>query len=143
MLSLTSQRTLLRPSLKQNLNQTSRLIRTFSTTPAMSTPTKEWLVIIPDKPNSLQKRLAARPLHLEKIKPRIETGEVVFGGATLDEQPAVDATPGMNGSVMLMKADTEQEIRALVEGDEYTKNDVWDVEKLQIIPFRCAIRTAL
>lgn len=143
MLSLNSQRLLFRAPLKQNLSQTSRLIRTFSTTHTMSTSNKEWLVIIPDKPNSLQKRLAARPLHLEKIKPRIESGEVVFGGATLDEQPAVDGTPGMNGSVMLMKANTEQEIRAVVEADEYAKNDVWDLEKLQIIPFRCAIRTAL
>lgn len=143
MLSITSQRLLFRASLKQNLNKTGQPIRAFSTTLTMATSNKEWLVIIPDKPNSLQKRLAARPLHLEKIQPRIKTGEVVFGGATLDEQPAVDGTPEMNGSVMLMKADTEQEVRAVVESDEYTKNDVWDLEKLQIIPFRCAIRTAL
>lgn len=109
----------------------------------MSVSTKEWLAIIPDKPNSLQKRLAARPLHLEKVQPRVKVGEVVLGGATLDEQPPVDGTPSMNGSVMIFKAETEKEVRTLIENDEYTKNDVWDIENMKIIPFRSAIRTAL
>lgn len=61
----------------------------------------------------------------------------------LGEQPAVDATPDMKGSVMIFKAETEEEVRSLVENDDYTKGDVWDVEKIQIIPFRSAFRTAM
>lgn len=109
----------------------------------MATSDKEWLVIVPDKPNSLQKRLAVRPLHLEKIQPLVEVGQVVFGGATLGEQPSIEGTPDMKGSVMLFKADTEEEVRNLIKNDDYTKGDVWDIEKLQVIPFRSAIRTAL
>lgn len=143
MLAVSSRRLLSQSSIRKDINQTSRIIRTFSTTPNMSTSNKEWLAIIPDKPDSLQKRLAARPLHLEKVQPRVKVGQVVLGGATLDEQPTVDGTPAMNGSVMIFKADTEEEVRTLIENDEYTKNDVWDIEKMKIMPFRSAIRTAL
>lgn len=124
-------------------SRTTVVSRSFSTTHNMSTSNKEWLVIIADKPNSLQKRLAVRPIHLEKINPRVEVGQVVLGGAMLGEQPAVDAKPDMKGSVMIFKAETEEEVRNLVENDDYTKGDVWDVEKIQIIPFRSAFRTAM
>lgn len=143
MLATSSRRVLSRSSIRKELNPSSLIIRTFSITSSMSTFHKEWLAIIPDKPNSLQKRLAARPLHLEKVAPRVEVGQVVFGGATLDEQPAVDGTPAMNGSVMLFKADTEEEVRSLIENDDYAKADVWDVANAKIMPFRSAIRTAL
>lgn len=143
MLAISSRRLLSQSSVKKEIIQTRRTIQRFSTTPNMSTSNREWLAIIPDKPNSLQKRLAARPLHLKEVQPRVEVGEVVLGGATLDEQPSVDGTPTMNGSVIIYKAETEQEVRNLIENDQYTKNDVWDLEKMKIIPFRSAIRTAL
>lgn len=61
----------------------------------------------------------------------------------LGEQPSGDGTPDMKGSVMLYKADTEAEVMSIVEKDDYVKGDVWDLEKIQIMPFRSAIRTAL
>lgn len=109
----------------------------------MSTSNKEWLVIVPDKPDALQKRLAARPKHLEKIQPRVEGGQVVLGGALLREHPSVDGAPDMYGSAMVIKAETEQEVRSLIENDDYTKAGAWDVEKAQIIPFKSAFRTAM
>jgi len=109
----------------------------------MSTSQFEWLVQVPDKPNALQNRLKARPFHLENLKPRIDAGQVVFGGAMLSEQPAVDGTPDMIGSVMLIKANTREEIMDLLKNDEYTKQGAWDVEKASITPFKCAVRTAM
>jgi hypothetical protein len=47
----------------------------------------EYLVTIPDHPNSLDKRLAARPKHLANLKPHIDSGKVVFGGAMLSRHP--------------------------------------------------------
>ena len=143
-MSNTATRTILhRFNLQYLTNSGKTVARKFSHSSIMSAPTKEWLAIIPDKPDSLQKRLAVRHLHLEKVKPRVAAGEVVFGGATLDEQPSADTTPAMNGSVMLFKAETEEDVRKLIENDDYTKNDVWDAAKAQIMPFKCAIRTAL
>ena len=61
----------------------------------------------------------------------------------LDKQPEGDKSPAMNGSVMLIKADTVEEVWEFLRSDEYTKQGAWDVEKATVVPFRCAVRTAL
>lgn len=103
----------------------------------------EWLVHIPDHPNALEKRLAVRPLHLKNLTPNVESGKVVMGGATLSEQPKEGESPKFTGSFVLMKAESEEEVRSFLEGDEYTKGGAWDVKNAKIWPFKCAIRTAL
>lgn len=100
-------------------------------------------MIIPDYADSLHKRLAVRPKHLEKLRPHVESGDVVFGGASLKAHPKEGEQPDMTGSVMLIKAESEKAVREWVAGDEYTKGGVWDVEKMQVIPFRCAVRTSM
>src|SRR4051812_7019554 len=71
-----------------------RLSSTSTPTSIMSNK-KEYLVMIPDHPNSLQKRIAVRPKHLEKLKPHLESGDVVFGGATLSAHPKDGEQPDM------------------------------------------------
>jgi uncharacterized protein YciI len=44
---------------------------------------------------------------------------------------------------MLIKADSESELREWINGDEYVKQGAWDVSKMTIVPFRCAVRTAM
>ncbi|KAF2210080.1 hypothetical protein CERZMDRAFT_46107, partial [Cercospora zeae-maydis SCOH1-5] len=97
-------------------------------------------VIIPDHPNSLETRLRVRPQHLEKIKPKVQQGTVLFGGASLEEPTPEGGNPKMNGSVFLAVAETKEEIVELVKSDAYYKEGVWDAEKMQIFPFQSAIR---
>jgi uncharacterized protein YciI len=108
-----------------------------------SAPTKEWLVQIPDHPNALEKRLAVRADHLNGLKPKIDAGIVVFGGATLSKQPSEGEGPDMTGSVMLIKANTEEEVREFLENDPYTKGGAWNPKEAKIWPFKCAVRSAL
>ena len=103
----------------------------------------EYLVQIPDTPGEPERRLAARPTHLKNLKPLVESGQVVLGGATLAKQPAEGEAPEMTGSVMLIKANSEEEIRKLIEGDEYAKSGTWDIKNATITAFRCAVRTAM
>jgi len=103
----------------------------------------EYLVTIPDHANSLDKRLAARPAHLANLRPHIDSGKVVFGGASLSAHPKEGESPDMTGSVMLIKADSEEELRDWINNDEYVKGGAWDVSKMTIVPFRCAVRTAM
>jgi uncharacterized protein len=110
---------------------------------ASAAPTKEWLVHIPDHPNALEKRLAVRPKHLADLKPKIDAGIVVFGGATLSRQPSEGETPDMTGSFMLIKANTEEEVREFIANDQYTKGGAWNPKEAKIWPFRCAVRSAL
>jgi hypothetical protein len=50
---------------RPKIYQASVVIRTMSSSTA---PLQEWLVIIPDQAGALQKRIAARPKHLEDLK---------------------------------------------------------------------------
>lgn len=103
--------------------------------------TNEWLVHIPDYPDVLEKRLEVRPSHIGDLKPDLQSGKIVFGGATLKKQPTEkDETLSMSGSVMLIKANTEEEVVERIKADAYTKGGVFDVSKMTIWPFRCAVR---
>ncbi|KAL6706165.1 hypothetical protein ACN47E_006081 [Coniothyrium glycines] len=105
---------------------------------------QEWLVIIPDHAGALQKRLEARPLHLEGLKADSEE-TWLWGGAMLEEpiRPGDTAPPQMKGSAMLVGARTREEVLERVKKDVYVEKGVWDVSKVQIIPFKSAIRKAL
>lgn len=119
--------------------------RHFTTTPSrtMSQFKYEYFVTIPDVPNAPEKRLAARPAHLANLKAKIESGQVVFGGATLSKQPEDGEAPQMTGSAMLIKGNSEEEVREMLMNDEYVKQGAWDISKAVITPFKCAIRTPL
>jgi len=115
----------------------SPLYRSMATS---SKPRLEWLVMLPDKPNALAKRLEVRQTHLENIDPDVQRGSVVLGGAYLSEQPAEGQTPDMLGSAMIFVADSKEEVLERIKHDIYTTSGVWDIDKINIWPFRSAIR---
>jgi uncharacterized protein YciI len=125
-----------------NLTSTTTTHLRMSST-SSSAPVYEWLVHIPDFPGALDKRLAVRPKHLSNLKPSIEAGQVVFGGALLSKQPAEGEAPDMVGSFMMIKAESEEKVREWIENDAYTKGGAWDAKNAKIYPFRCAVRTAM
>jgi len=56
----------------------------------------------------------------------------VFGGASLDEPIKEGQGPKINGSVMLARADTKEEVMEHVKKDVYFTNGVWDESKVSI-----------
>lgn len=110
---------------------------------SISTTKNEYLVIVPDYANSLQKRLDVRSKHFEGLKPHVESGDVVFGGAMLSKHGAQGETPDMTGSAMLIKAESEEATREWLANDVYAKSGVWNLNEVKIYPFRCAVRTAM
>ncbi|KAF1946160.1 hypothetical protein EJ02DRAFT_450928 [Clathrospora elynae] len=105
---------------------------------------QEWLVIVPDQAGALEKRIAIRPRHIEGLKGDRED-MWLWGGAML-EAP-IDASsndpPRMKGSACLIGAATREEVVERLKRDVYVSGGVWDLEKVQIIPFRSALRKAL
>ena len=65
------------------------------------------------------RRAAARPEHLRRIAPRVERGEILIGGAILDE------AGDMVGSVLLVDFETRDELDAWLEADPYVTGGVW------------------
>ncbi|KAI7254085.1 hypothetical protein KC343_g3805 [Hortaea werneckii] len=117
--------------------------RLITTTSRKMAPKQEWMVILPDAAGKLSKRMEVRPDHLNNLKPHVDSGLWVFGGASLDEPIKEGEPPKINGSVMLAVADTKEEVMKSVKEDVYFTSGVWDESKIQIFPFKSAIREQL
>lgn len=60
------------------------------------------------------------------------------------EEPVTEGeTPKMSGSVMLCGATTKEEVIERLKRDVYVKSGVWDWDKVQIMPFKSALRKSL
>ncbi|KAJ9642446.1 hypothetical protein H2199_004827 [Coniosporium tulheliwenetii] len=103
----------------------------------------EWLVILPDKEGALEKRMKVRPEHLEKVRPLADAGLVPFGGAFLSELPKEGEQPKLAGSAMIAVGESREEVVEMLKKDVYTREGVWDWDKVQMWPFKTAIRKAL
>lgn len=111
----------------------------------------EWIVILPDNVNALEKRMSVRQYvyslatqllstssyilmsrrsHLSNLKPDIDSGFWVMGGATLDEPIKEGTGPKINGSIMLAVAESKEEVLEKLKKDTYWQNGVWDESKV-------------
>lgn len=94
----------------------------------------EFLIVIPDFPDMKSARAKARPGHIRDATPLIESKLITYFGVTLSEDDAGHEL--INGSAIVMKAESENEVRAFLEKDEYTKSGVWNVKDAKIWRFR-------
>ncbi|OTA96387.1 hypothetical protein M434DRAFT_392823 [Hypoxylon sp. CO27-5] len=102
----------------------------------------EWLVIVPDKPGTTQKRLEVRAQHFEGLKPYIESQQFKTGGALLKDKPESDDPSKFDwyGSTIVLVAESKEEVKAILEKDIYTKSGVWDTENALIFAAKFAFR---
>ncbi|MDN5928697.1 MAG: YciI family protein [Hyphomicrobiales bacterium] len=78
---------------------------------------------------SFQRRRDARPEHLERIRPFVESGELIFAGAL------TDAAGRPSGSVFAMELSSREELDKWIADDPYTRNGVWtsvDVKEIRV-----------
>jgi uncharacterized protein YciI len=78
-----------------------------------------------------ERRKAVRPRHFEGIKPMVEKGEIVFGGAILDD------AGGMIGSAVFVEFPSRRELDAWLDREPYVKERVW--QKIEVKPVRVAV----
>ncbi|KAI1140424.1 hypothetical protein F5Y05DRAFT_317157 [Hypoxylon sp. FL0543] len=102
----------------------------------------EWLVVVPDKPGTAQKRLEVRAQHFEGLKPYVESQQFKTGGAVLKDKPSSDdpSTFDWYGSTLVLVAESKEEVKAILEKDIYTKSGVWDTENALILAAKFAFR---
>ncbi|CAD0100783.1 unnamed protein product [Aureobasidium mustum] len=101
----------------------------------------DWLVQTPANAADRETRINVRPIHLVHNKPLIEGRKLLFGGPSLAHQPeGPDADLPVNGSIMLVRAASAEEVRDMVRQDPYAQAGFWDAEKAIITPFRCVVR---
>ncbi|KAK6950897.1 hypothetical protein Daesc_007425 [Daldinia eschscholtzii] len=93
-----------------------------------------WLVVVPDKPGTREKRLEVRPQHFEGLKPYLESGQFKTGGAVLNDKPESDDPAKFDwyGSTLILVAESKEEVKTILEKDIYTKTGVWDTENTKL-----------
>ncbi|KIW58014.1 hypothetical protein PV05_02566 [Exophiala xenobiotica] len=72
--------------------------------------------------------------HLEGLKPRIDSGIWVMGGATLSAPPGPDGDKQFNGSCVIAKARSKEEVLQELSKDVYAREGIWNLDKVQIHP---------
>ncbi|KAH0827559.1 hypothetical protein J3R83DRAFT_4280 [Lanmaoa asiatica] len=101
-----------------------------------------YLVWAPDYTDdgALARRMAVRPRHFITANKQIKQGilKVAGGLVTPESQDAAPADKKFVGSVLLYEVDSIEDVRKLVEQDIYWTENVWDKEKLIILPMLMA-----
>jgi uncharacterized protein len=83
-----------------------------------------------DDADAQARRAAVRPAHLESLRPFVERGRILVGGAILDDSGA------MVGSVLLAEFDDRGELDQWLDQDPYVTGGVW--HSVEVHPFRTA-----
>ena len=85
-----------------------------------------------DDKGAEQRRLAARPAHLDSIRPLIENGAIVCAGAILDEGGNVI------GSALNMDMPSRAALDAWIAQEPFKRQGVW--ERIEVTPMRIVVR---
>ena len=93
-----------------------------------------YAIIASDVANSLEKRLAARPAHIERLQQLKAEGRVVLAGP----HPAIDSNDpgdaGFSGSLIVAEFDSLAAAQAWADADTYVAAGVYD--KVIVKPFK-------
>lgn len=84
-----------------------------------------YAIIATDREDSLEKRLAARPRHLERLQALRDAGRLLIAGP----HPAIDAEDpgpaGFSGSLVVAEFDSLDEARSWANADPYMDAGVY------------------
>ncbi len=93
-----------------------------------------YAIMAADTPNSLEKRLAARPAHLARLTAMQEAGRLLLAGPF----PAIDSIDpgpaGFSGSLIVAEFASLQEAEQWAKNDPFVKAGVY--LKVDVKPFR-------
>jgi len=93
-----------------------------------------YAIISQDVDNSLEKRLAARPAHLERLNQLKDEGRLVLAGP----HPAIDSEApgpaGFNGSLVVAEFDSLEAAKTWADQDPYIEAGVY--AQVTVKPFK-------
>ncbi len=93
-----------------------------------------YMLVGEDAPNSLEKRLAVRPQHLERLQALKEEGRLLLAGPC----PAIDSPDpgpaGFSGSLIVAEFASLAEAEAWAAGDPYATEGVFT--RVTVKPFK-------
>lgn len=101
----------------------------------------EWLVQIPINADDLDAWASNRDAHIAHLKPYAGDGTIVLGGPTIEAHPK-GPNDGMKitSSVLMLRANTEEEVRTIVGANPFVNAGVWDMGRALVTPVQCTVR---
>ncbi|OCH91838.1 hypothetical protein OBBRIDRAFT_727996, partial [Obba rivulosa] len=103
----------------------------------------KFVVYAPDKtdPDTPGHREAFKEAHMKAACDYINNGVFKLGGALLSDDSfgSPNAKQVMVGSLIVIEAESLQAVKDIVTKDPFYTSGKWDLEKLAIHPFWCAI----
>jgi len=92
-----------------------------------------YAIVAEDVPDSLPKRVAARPAHLARMHELVAAGRVILAGPF----PAIDATDpgpaGMSGSLIVAEFESLEAATEWIQADPYVTQSVF--ARVTVKPF--------
>ncbi len=87
-----------------------------------------------DNPGSLDKRLSARPAHVERLQTLLSEGRLILAGP----HPAIDSEDpgeaGFTGSLVVAEFDSLEDARQWADADPYVSAGVY--QRIDVKPFK-------
>ncbi|KAF5020408.1 hypothetical protein F66182_7570 [Fusarium sp. NRRL 66182] len=115
----------------------NRPLRLMSTSIKPYAEPVERLVILPDMPNVLARRVEIRPRHSPNFLRLHNEGYVSWAGPVFDQHVDADISKKpFKGSVMVINEGSWKGFMEKVGTDIYIKESIWDLKRTQFIPFR-------
>jgi uncharacterized protein YciI len=87
-----------------------------------------------DIPNSLERRAAARPAHLERVQELIDAGSIVLAGPLPNIDSPDPGPAGMGGSLIVAEFESLESAEAWIAADPYVTEGVF--AKVTVKPFK-------
>lgn len=93
-----------------------------------------YAIISEDVANSLDKRMAARPAHVERLKDLKNTGKLLLAGPhpAIDSEDPGDA--GFTGSLIIAEFDSLEDAQSWADADPYITAGVY--KQVAVKPFK-------
>jgi len=89
----------------------------------------QYLVIAYDYDDVLDKRMEARPAHVEGTQKLMAEGKIVSACAMIEDEKMV-------GSSVVTNFDNDDEFNEWLENEPYVQGGVWNVEEIQVVPVK-------
>ncbi|PWY71010.1 hypothetical protein BO70DRAFT_399623 [Aspergillus heteromorphus CBS 117.55] len=119
--------------------------RSFSTPKSSKPwPRKEWLCMIREKPNTAKLRQRYLGPHLRRMRRLSEENKIVSDGNMCLAHPEYkgEKVP-TTGSLITFVADSEADVRSLIQQDVLAEKGVWDVENAVVVPYVVSFRSPI
>ena len=89
----------------------------------------QYLVIAYDNENALDKRMDARPEHVEATQRLMGEGKIISACALVENESMV-------GSSVVTNFANDDEFNDWLENEPYVKGGVWNMDEIQIVPVK-------